>query len=39
MWGIVGMIISVPLMAVLKVFLEHIPATQPIAVMLGNKAP
>lgn len=39
MWGIVGMIISVPLMAVMKVFLEHIPATRPIAVMLGNKAP
>lgn len=36
MWGIVGMILSVPIMAVVKVVLEAIPATQPIAVLMGS---
>lgn len=39
MWGIVGMILSVPIMAVIKVVMEQFPATQPLAILLGNKAP
>ena len=36
MWGIVGMILSVPIMAILKTVMEQFPMTQPIAVLLSN---
>jgi predicted PurR-regulated permease PerM len=35
-WGVVGMIMAVPLMVSLKIVLENIPATRPLAVMLSN---
>lgn len=39
MWGIVGMILSVPIMAVLTVVMEQFPTTRPIAILLGNSLP
>jgi predicted PurR-regulated permease PerM len=39
LWGAAGMILSVPMMAVLKTLFEAIPATRALAVMMGNKAP
>jgi len=36
LWGIVGMILAVPLVVVIKTVLENIPATRPIAVLLSN---
>lgn len=34
-WGIVGMLLAVPLLMVIKIILENIPATKPIAVLMG----
>lgn len=39
LWGPSGMILSVPMMAILKTVLEAIPAARPIAILMGNKAP
>ncbi|MBC8124360.1 MAG: AI-2E family transporter [Candidatus Kapabacteria bacterium] len=36
MWGIVGMILSIPIMSFCKALLETIPSTRPIAVLLGS---
>jgi predicted PurR-regulated permease PerM len=36
MWGIVGMILSIPIMSVVKALLESVPATRPIAVLMGS---
>jgi len=36
MWGVVGMILSVPIMAVTKVVLENIPGTKPLAILMGG---
>jgi AI-2 transport protein TqsA len=36
LWGIVGMILAVPLVVVIKTILEQAPATRPLARMLGN---
>ncbi len=36
MWGIVGMILSVPIMSSLKVLLEMIPATRPLGILMGS---
>lgn len=36
MWGVVGMILSVPIMAVTKVVLENIPGTRPLAILMGG---
>ncbi|MDZ4745063.1 MAG: AI-2E family transporter [bacterium] len=36
MWGVVGMILSVPIMAVTKVVLENIPSTKPLAVLMSG---
>lgn len=35
-WGIVGMLLAVPLLMVIKIILENIPATKPIAVLMGT---
>ncbi|MBD5413175.1 MAG: AI-2E family transporter, partial [Treponema sp.] len=35
-WGFVGMIIAVPLMAVIKIICENISFLRPIAILLGN---
>jgi len=39
MWGIVGMILSIPIMSALKALLETIPSTRPIAILMGSGAP
>ncbi len=36
-WGIVGMILAVPLVVAFKTILENIPQTRPIAVLLSNQ--
>jgi predicted PurR-regulated permease PerM len=39
MWGIVGMILSVPITAILKVVMEQFQETRPLAILMGNRAP
>jgi len=36
LWGLVGMCLAIPLTVVLKIVLEHTPATRPIARLLGE---
>ncbi len=36
MWGVVGMILSVPIMSVTKVVLENVPSTKPFAILMGG---
>jgi predicted PurR-regulated permease PerM len=38
MWGIVGMILSIPMVAVIKVILESFPSTRPLGILMGNGA-
>ena len=38
MWGIVGMILSVPIMSIIKIILMNIPQTKPYAILMSNKA-
>ena len=38
-WGIVGMILSIPLIVILKIVLENIEATRPLAILLSERAP
>src|SRR5207302_1556540 len=35
-WGIIGMLLAVPLLMVLKIALENIPETKPIAKLMSN---
>lgn len=35
-WGIIGMLLAVPLLMVMKITLENIPETKPIAVLMSN---
>jgi AI-2 transport protein TqsA len=35
-WGLTGMILAVPLTAVLKIILESAPGTRPIASLMGG---
>jgi AI-2 transport protein TqsA len=35
-WGLEGMLLAVPLTAVLRIVLDHLPATRPIAQMMGE---
>jgi AI-2 transport protein TqsA len=39
LWGIWGMILSVPIMAIIKIVCENVPALQPVAVLMGGKPP
>ncbi len=39
LWGILGMILAVPLFAIVKIVLENIEETRPIAIMLSERAP
>ncbi|MBS1560105.1 MAG: AI-2E family transporter [Bacteroidetes bacterium] len=39
LWGPVGMILSVPMMAILRTVFEAIPTTRPLAILMSNKAP
>jgi len=36
-WGIVGMILAVPIMAVLVIALSQIPSTRYLAILLSEK--
>lgn len=38
-WGIIGMILSIPLVVILKIVLENIEATRPLAILLSERAP
>lgn len=35
-WGLVGMFLAVPLLMVVKIVFENIPATRPVAVLMGR---
>lgn len=37
-WGIMGMILSVPIMSMVKIILMNIPATKPYAILMSNSA-
>lgn len=37
-WGIMGMILSVPIMSMIKIIFMNIPATKPIAILMSNNA-
>lgn len=37
-WGLPGMILSVPLMVIVKIICENIPYLKPIAIFIGNKS-
>jgi len=36
-WGLVGMVLAVPLTAVLKIILGNTPSTRPIAELMGGE--
>jgi predicted PurR-regulated permease PerM len=36
LWGIVGMILAVPMLVILKIILENIKETRPIAILISN---
>ncbi|MGV3504557.1 MAG: AI-2E family transporter [Adhaeribacter sp.] len=38
LWGIAGMILFIPMVAVLKIFFDHIPHLHPYAYLLGEEA-
>ena len=39
LWGIVGMVLAVPLFVIVKIVLENIEETRPLAIMLSERAP
>ncbi len=39
LWGIIGMILSVPFIVIIKIVLENIEATRPLAILLSERAP
>ena len=36
-WGIVGMLIAIPFLAIAKVIFDHVPALQPLGYLLGEE--
>ena len=36
LWGVVGMFLAVPIMAIIKIVCENIPALRPIAILMGS---
>jgi predicted PurR-regulated permease PerM len=38
-WGVAGMIIFMPLVAIIKIICDHIPTLQPYAYLLNNEIP
>jgi AI-2 transport protein TqsA len=36
-WGVIGMILAVPLTVIVKIILDNMPFTQPLAIMLGDE--
>ncbi|MFN4909194.1 MAG: AI-2E family transporter, partial [Bacteroidota bacterium] len=39
MWGIVGMVLSIPIMAVTKALLGSVDSTRPLAILMGAGEP
>ena len=39
LWGIVGMVLSVPFVVIFKIILENIEPTRPIAILMSERAP
>ena len=39
LWGIMGMILAVPMAVIVKIILSNIPETRPIAILLSERAP
>jgi predicted PurR-regulated permease PerM len=37
LWGLVGMVLAVPLTVIFKIVLEHTPATRPIALLMSDQ--
>jgi predicted PurR-regulated permease PerM len=37
MWGIVGMLLSVPVMSMIKIILSKFESTNPIAILMSNE--
>jgi predicted PurR-regulated permease PerM len=37
LWGVVGMILAVPLTVIVKIILENIPETKPLATLMSNE--
>ena len=37
LWGLVGMVLAVPLTVIFKIILEHTPATRPIASLMSDQ--
>ncbi len=38
LWGIIGMILSVPIMSIIKIIMMNIPAMKPYAILMSNNA-
>jgi AI-2 transport protein TqsA len=36
-WGVIGMILAVPLTVIVKIILDNFPVTRPLAIMLGDE--
>ena len=39
LWGIIGMVLSVPFVVIFKIILENIEPTRPIAILMSERAP
>jgi len=37
LWGLVGMVLAVPLTVIFKIILEHTPATRPLALLMADE--
>jgi predicted PurR-regulated permease PerM len=37
LWGLVGMVLAVPLTVIFKIILEHTPATRPFALLMSDQ--
>ena len=39
LWGVVGMIIAVPLTVIIRIIFENVETTQPLAILMSERAP
>lgn len=39
LWGIIGMVLSVPFVVIFKIILENIEPTRPVAILMSERAP
>jgi len=39
LWGIVGVVLSVPLTVAAKIICQHVPGLEPVAILLGEEPP